>query len=367
MRIKQNEVPIRLRRIVAQHLESIRFSKIGENSQDLYLGEEVCPLYRPDMEKPAYYEFQILKATRENLDNRKDLISGIRKYNFSTLGGIRATYLSPGIDRDLKDFGITRLTPNVQGFIIISTGEHDFPISHWSLESVPPSIFLEEKAISKKKKIEKIYKVDSLSYVGEDSTGNEVEHLGNKPSLIKGLPEDLTKFEGRISSSMSYSPMTYKFRSLDDSSNNRPSRMVNRGAKPLELNFIGDSWENLKKEFATSFKPLLNMLANNAKKEWEMQYLIEKMGEGIIAEETFYLAPLEKKFSVEVSGEAAGFVKTRIVKRPEGNSVVELNTTELPFNRETDLIVEFNYGGFKEKINLFIVNSSTPSEEKSNH
>jgi hypothetical protein len=366
MRIKQKDVPVRLRRIVAQHLESIRQSKIGQNTQDLYLGEEVCPIYRPDLEKPAYYEFQVLKATRENLDSRKDLVNGIRKINFSPLGGFRATFITPDIEKDSQVFGIDRLSSDKQGFILVSSGEHDFPIPHWSLESMPPSVFLESKAISQKKKLAKVYKIDSLTYLGEDSNGEEIDHLGDMPALIKGLPSDLAKYEGKITSSYS-SQVFSKYRSMDDSTGNRPSKIINRGAKSPELKFLGSDWKTLKKEFNTSFKPMLEMVKKSARSVWEIEDVIEKMGEGIIAGEIFNLVPIEKKFTVEISGEAAEFVKTRIVKRPEGNSVVELHTTKMPFNREVDLIVEFNYGGdFKEKVNLFVVNGDTPSESNTN-
>lgn len=366
MRIKQREVPIRLRRIVAEHLESIRMSKMGKNTQDLYLGEEVCPIYRPDMEKPAYYEFQLLKATREKVDNRWSLVSGVGKINDTTLGGRKAIYYTREIEKDLKKYGIHKLRSNVQGFIIVSAGEHDFPIPHWSLETEAPSLLLESKAISQKKKLVKMYKVDSLAYLGEDENGKEIDHLGDIPPLLKGLPDDLAKFEGRISSSVSAEKRT-KDHSQDDSTVSRSTRVVSRGAKPYDFTIEGGDWQTLKKQFKSSFKPMLEMLSNSAKEVWVMQKMIEEMGEGIIAGETFYLAPLEKKFAVTISGDASEFVKTRIVQRPDGNSVVGLTTTKLPFNQETDLVVEFNYGGgFTEKVNLFVVNRDTPTESINN-
>lgn len=361
MRIKQKDVPIKFRRIAIDHLESIRNSQIGLNTQDLYLGDDVCPIYRADIDSAAYYEFQVLKATRENVDNRKDLLSDVKKINLFTETGFKAVYSTPDALKKLKDVVDVRLLDDVQGFIMVSAGKHDFPVPHWSLESAPPSFYIEHEANSLRKKLSKIFKVDTLAYLGEDANGEEIAHLGSIPPVIKGLPVDLKEFEGVISSSVS-DLRSSKNRFMDDSHKLSQGRTINRGPKPKDFTFVESTWKTLKKEFKTSFKPMLEMLKANAKTTWDTQIMIEEMGEGIIAGQVFNIAPLEKEFTVEISGEAAEFVVLRVVKRQGGFSVIELSTTELPFERESNLTVVLNYEkNYQEKINLFVVNKTAPS------
>lgn len=362
MRIKQKEVPMRFRRIAAERLESIRDNKQVLNAEDLYLGDEVCPIYRPDIDSPAYYEFQVHKATRENVDNRKDLLSGVGKLNLFTDDGYKAVYSTPKAWEKLKEVANTKLLDSVQGFIVVAAGGHDFPIPHWSLDSNPPSFDIEIEATKLKKKLAKVYKVDSLTYLGEDAAGNEIVHIGNMPALLKDFPTDLKKFQDTINSSVTQ-PNDPKIRFLDDSHKPNSEKTIDTGPSTPEFTFEGAKWEILKKSFKSSYAPLLAMLQDQAKDAWDIQLLIEKMGEGIIAGQVFNVVPLEKEFTVEVSGEAAAFVVLRVVKRPGGFSVIELRASTLPVEHELDLILQLTYGkAYQEQINLFVVNETAASE-----
>lgn len=366
MRIKQKDVPIRIRRIAANHLESIRNSKIGLNTQDLYLGDSVCPIYRPDLKEPAYYEFQVLKATRKNVDDRSDLVKDVKKINLFTESGHKAIYGTPGILEKLQGITNKRLFDNVQGFIVVSTDAHDFPIPHWSLESIPPSLEIDNRSNLLGKKVSKVFKVDALAYLGEDRNGEEITHLGEMPSLVKGLPKNLKSFDGKISSSISELRTPLK-RFLDDSNKLTQGKTIKRGPQPINLSFVDKSWVPFKAEFKSSFEPALELLGDKAKEVWDMQAKIEEMGEGIIAGEVFNIIPLEKDFTVELGGDASPYVVLRVVKRLEELPAIELTTKKLPVEGELDLTVVLTYGkDYQEKINLFVVNDTTPTESFNN-
>jgi len=363
MKIKQKDVPIRFRRIAAEHLESIRDSQLGLNTVDLYLGDDVCKIYRPDIEEVAYYEFQIVKATRENVDNRFDLVHNVKKINIFSETGYNPIYSTPnGFLDHLKGRQIFLRTNNIQGFIIVATNDHDFPIPHWSLENLPPSLILEQDAATEKKNLAKIYKIDALTYLGEDAKFDEVTHLGEMPSVLKGLPEDLIKFDRRISSSIT-EIRDLTTRQLDDTHRIRAGRTIKRGPKPLDISFATCSWKQVKKGFKNSFKPLLDDLRRNSSEVWKKQSMLEEMGEGIIAGDVFNLVPIEKNFTFELRGEAVDHIKVRVVKRPGGYAVIEITTRELPFDRVSNFTVTLYYGkDYQEKVELFVVNRTTPTD-----
>lgn len=92
MRVKLQETPIQLRRLVANKLESIRGTPMAPNSKGAYLGELACPIYRPDIEGIAYWEFEIAGLEKTLPREHQGSSSGV-------------------------------------GFMLLSTGSHDLPRS----------------------------------------------------------------------------------------------------------------------------------------------------------------------------------------------------------------------------------------------
>ena len=363
MKINQKKIPINIRRTAARLLESIRDTEIALNSQDLYLSEFVVPIYRPDLKDPAYYEFQIIKESRENVDNRHDLTEEIGKINIYSISGLREIYSTPGAVAEVKSIYTDRFKSGVQGFIIVSAGSHDFPVTHWSLESEAPSDLLKRIAGDQQADLHKIYKIDALSYIGEDKNGKELASLGQKPSLISGLPEDLSSYAGDISSAEMVRSATRK---ENDSIKIRPGRLTQRGPKPRDYKFTSTKWENIKENFEKSFKPLMNQLEVHASEVCEKEKMIEELGEGILAGNRFYVPVLEQEFTVEKYGDASKFTVLRVVKRPNGMSAIELTTERLPVSGELDLFVQIRYKNSEELIKLFVVNPDSPTESINN-
>ena len=65
MRVKRDEVPLEIRRRAARQLELIRGTPMAPGADAAQLGEEACPVYRPDVKGVAYWEIEItgVKAT----------------------------------------------------------------------------------------------------------------------------------------------------------------------------------------------------------------------------------------------------------------------------------------------------------------
>ena len=57
MRVKIDEVPLELRRRAAQHLEATRQAPVGAGAARL--GDEACPVFRPDVRGVAYWELEV--------------------------------------------------------------------------------------------------------------------------------------------------------------------------------------------------------------------------------------------------------------------------------------------------------------------
>jgi hypothetical protein len=353
--------------MAAQHLESLRGSGIGYNVDDLYLGENVCPVYRPDIKGPAYYEFEVLKATKDKPDGRDDLVDDVLKTNVLDAGGYSKIYTHPTFPvKIIGEDMIERFQTQVQGFIMVSTSGHDFPIPHWSFDHQPVSFHLELEAAKAKKKISRINKLDSLCYVGEDSMENEVTSIGSKPSFIKKLPEKLSLHAGRISS---VAPKEVdKDRHLNpDLQKMNPVAMQRRGPKAPDLEMVAaPDLKTLKNNFEKSFKPMLDALRIKAEETWQIEHVAREFGEGIMAGKVHCVPLLSKDFSLRVTGEAAEHVKVRIVERPGGNASAELECSKTGLGRESHFSLHIKYGdGNREKLEFFIFEKGMPTEHKS--
>lgn len=343
MRIAFEKVPLSVRRAAAQRLESIRGTAVGRAAETARLGHEVCPLYRPDVDGIAYYEFEL--ASR---GGRFELITpdAVAAKAFERAAKQREMAAAP--DRSEGRAG--------HGFIVVSAGEHDFPVPHWSLETPPPSRLLERQGGDKK--IARVLKLDALAYVGEDEEGERVATLGDLPKLVSGLPHDLRKRSPGISSLIA--------RPAGDVSDEDPEgehRIERKGGdapnlKPIEV----EGWAEFKDRYADAVGPYLAHLQRQAKPAWEIDRLVEEFGEGIIVGESHRVALLDAKAKIEVSGDAAGSVAVRMLERAGAPPAVELSAHSLPDDPKADLELLIAYAnGEEERLRFFVVSRDTPS------
>lgn len=312
MRIPVSTVPLEMRRKAAQHLETVRGTEMDIGAERARLTDDVCPIFRPDMKEIAYYEFEA----------------------------------------------------DPRGFIIVTAGDHDYPISHWSFDREPVSRQLEAIAEKAGKEVARVFKLDTLAYVAEDESGEMVAQVGQIPIPVEGLPEDLEQARGRISSLMARPEQELK----DDEGAEEMEYVVEqRGDPPPELKSREvESWAELKEMYGTAFAPFLRDLRLRAAEAWEIDGLISEFGEGILVGRTHRVALLEPDAEVDLSGEAADMVKLTLISRQGVPPALELAVEEIKLDREHNFELSIVYpSGLKESLSFFVVSPSTPSNVRS--
>lgn len=318
MKLKSKNIPIEIRRLVANHFESIRNSDVGSELGDAHLASEVVSIYRPDLKDIAYYQFEVVSP-----DDKP------------------------------------------KGFMLVSTDDHDFPIPHWSMESLPVSTILEEDAKGKGKKGNKIYRVDTLAYVLEDDAGEEVSRVGDMPGLISELPDNVADYAGSISSSESVAEGAG---ATDEKPENIKHKLKKSEGKAPKPKIHGaKSWQEFKGKFGEAFKQHLELHRKNARKSWDIEKLARKFGEGIFANKAFHVPLLEEGYTFDVMGDGEKFVKTNIIKRKNSPDVIELLCDDPGLGKEVDFSIKIKYDSNEhEKLDFFIVTADVPSNEKNN-
>ena len=319
MRVKLQETPIQLRRLVANKLESIRGTAMAPNGKGVCLGELACPIYRPDIEGVAYWEFEI---------------AGLEK-------------ILPR-EHDGQSSGV--------GFMLVSTGKHDLPVPHWSLTIEPPSRALEAK--SPGVNVAKIIKLDTLAYTAEDAKGLYLAHLGQLPPQIIGVRGVLAKLQGI--SSVTAAP-------VQPSENDaKPVELISTSAgvpvPNIKLN-PWRSWTAAKRGYAKAYQRHLEALAIRSAVAWEIEDLIAKFGEGIHEGQSLNV-PLLQAGKFSLTGEAEKFVKlSRLDLNPP---VVMLEALPSEEKKELNFQLDITYrDGSSETLLFFIVPKNAPSNRRS--
>jgi len=345
MRVSIKEVPFDVRRLAAQHLESMRGTEIMRGIEAACLGEQVVPIYRPDIEDVAYWEFSVIGA-----------------------GESRRVLKSVGYDgkcpSDSGETGI-RGGPPV-GFIIASNGRHDFPITHWSLDRLPPSLQIAKDARPcdneniKEGEPERLYRLDALSYVAESKDGEIVGQSGQIPTPIQGLPHNLEHYAGQIISSVS---RVLRPERTDESGDGAKHDVERSEFTPPKLNRSDEGgWKALKERYADSFGPLLDQLRRRASKTWEIEDAIRQYGEGIIAGMTHRVALLGEA-CVELTGDGTKYVRATIEENGPPALVLTVASVSVPHEMDFEAIVTYQ-DGKSERLRFFVVSRDVPSNTK---
>jgi hypothetical protein len=357
MAIDQSKVPVAIRRRAAQHLESIRGTPMAPYAESARLGREVWPIYRPDLEEVAYYEFSVElgSRTRRLATSAAGLAALLSAERDSARLKSRRPSAGAAIVRPQAGGG--------QGFIVVAAAAHDFPVPHWSLDRPPVSAQLAAAAERAGGSVERITKVDSLSYVGESKDGSLVARVGQLPALLEGLPHDLARLD-RGNGTLVAEPGS---EIRDDDKAEGVEHQVKREAdsppelKPLEP----DDWPGFRNRFADAFGPYLDDLRRQAAGAWQIDALIEEFGEGIRAGQTHRVALLEPDAVVDIGGEGTSLVKAH-VDETGGSAALVIEVPEgAAIDQETDLDVSITYrDGSSERLKFFLVSDRTPSNRR---
>jgi hypothetical protein len=284
------------------------------------LGEEACPLYRPDIKGIAYWELEIagLNTVSRNGSNGK-----------RTKGG--------------------------SGFLVLSTGRHDAPLPHWSMELEPPSRALEAQA--KDGGVAKVFKLDALAYVAEDAKGNYLTHIGQFPPMPEGLPATAPK--DSATSSLETHPTTA---TKTDSRVSKQEAKQTGARAPKPKVKAWPSWGQAKKQYASAYS--LHLTALRASKEpiWQIEDLVAKLGEGIHEGERLTV-PLLRAGKAELLGDGARSVEMRMLDRKP--PAVELLADGAKEKAEQEFQLRLSYDdGTSETLTFFAVPKGTPSNHR---
>jgi hypothetical protein len=265
MRIAVDQVPLQFRRRAAQRVENIHGSGVPQREL-LRLGSEACAIYRPDVQGVAYHEFEVVWARPSG-------------------------------------------NPTRQGFVLASTGGHDFPIPDWSLERRAPSRELEQEARVAGKELARVFRLDAMAYVGQSDDGEIAAILGHI------LP--------------------------------------------------GESWSKLLEGYRDSSGAASESLRRQAAPEWEIERILEEFGRGLRGGESYRVALLKPQASVEVSGPGAAFVDPEILDREGMASAVELSVSDPMSNVRAEFDLHIQYAdGEKETLKFFVAGRLVSTEDQ---
>ncbi|MEZ4865757.1 MAG: VWA domain-containing protein [Caldilineaceae bacterium] len=294
--VKLSEVPLDLVRTASQLLADMRGGPMAPGWDDAHFADLVRELYRPDVEGVAYYEFQVVNAN----------------------GG-------------------------PAGFIIVSTGPHDFPIAHWNYEGVTPTQHVACEAAKTGKQVVKFYKLDALTYAGEDGNGELAAMPGTQMVKVSGLDPALLDKPVELSSS----EWTPDKETKDDSeAGDLSGKLTESGPTPPEnLKIDGwESWSALKKGYGESYALFIEALKRDAAEDWETDRLAREFGEGLFKGNTYNISLLYPgRPEVQMSGEGAAYIDWTIIETDSVPSTLQIFVKDAVAGKELPFTAEIRY------------------------
>jgi hypothetical protein len=301
--------PLELQRRAAQLIEDQRVSGMTAKWGTARLGT-ARNLFRPDLATPAYVEFSVFSGA----------------------------------------------TP--AGFIVLSTGPHDFPITHWNDQGEAPSAHLAKLAQSKGQTIARLFKIDALTYAAENSGG---QLIGLYPPKSR-LPHRIT---GQTPAMLDQprEPTHEEWNSTSDDEEN-PGRHVHSQIGPSWNSAIKlsgwQSWAQFKSGFAGSYQTLILALTREADHDWDIDVAAAERGEGIIA--GLGCRPIAALFGgvqASLSGAGAPFLRATVRQRSGLTPVIDLCSVGTPpqGGRAAQLTLSYS-NGKSEVLRFFALRQS---------
>lgn len=297
------DVPAELRQRALRFLEEARDST--PEWKDAGLELVVLPHLRPDLEEVAYYEFAV----------------GV------PIEGLQAT--APA------------------GFIILSTGPHDYPIAHWDSQGVGPGV---EILRNSQQTVHTIYKLDALFYAGENARGEQAAFIGQQPPRLVGLEETLaagTPLNGQAA----WTP-TQSFQ--DDSAGTPSTGTISATGAisiPTTLKLESwNSWNDLKSGYATNYARLLDALERNASHDWQVEQSLTRDGVALRKGETYILAYLPGG-TPALTGPGAALVQSRSL----ADTRLEITATDAQPGASVPFSVTISYASGSETVRFAVI------------
>ena len=262
------------------------------------LDDQVRTYYRPDMDEVAYYEIKVLP----------------------------------------------------RGFMVLSSGPHDFPVVHMSPEGdESPGETLERLAAEQGQIIARAWRVDTITYVGENAEGEKVAQLGELPYRLVPLPAGTRQ-----------AAMTVTLRPGEPIEDDEQADFIEREIIEEDIQDVPfdqepwDSWEAFKAGFAENYALPLEKMREGAAQDWETDELAAAYGEGIRVGSTHRHALLFDDAVFELEGEGAAFVNAERIEREPGSDAIALTAYE-SLSQTVDFTLHIDYtDGTRESFLYFI-------------
>lgn len=300
-------VPVEIRLRAFRFLEEARPNEPDWASAQF--DNVVTPIFRPDIEGAAYYEFALTSQT---------------------------------------PVSAAEPTASAQaGFVLLSTGPHDHPIAHWN--SIGPSLSADMQNQATDTAVT-LFKLDSLAYGAEDGAGQQVGRVGQQPAKISGLAEFLAN-GGSLAGAANYTPG----QTFSDDNQGAPSTgnldRTGTVSSPVGLRFDPwSSWAELKQGYGTTYKPFLDALRREAAANWEVELNVESNGIALLRGESYILRYRSGGTPV-LSGEGTSLVQTA-ASGPNGLQITAVSARR---GQPTPFEVRVNYGDGSSETTKFVV------------
>ncbi|MBX3011016.1 MAG: hypothetical protein KF832_05890 [Caldilineaceae bacterium] len=333
--IKLADVPIALHRRAADFLEGMRGSPLAPDWAEARLADEVRTILRPDLDGVAYYEFPVEKPGAQGFEPA--------------------------------------------GFIQVSAGDHDYPITHWDVSGDSPTKALDTMAEEAATTTSQYFKLDVLSYMAEHEelsplgltlVATDVIQLGTMPPKLIGLDElplsaaqELTTEEWKPSATITDDL------AIDPDNPVTGTLEIDGPEEPHALSQeTWDSWALLKQEYRETYGTFLDGLKNDAADEWEAALNTEQYGEGLVKDDVRIVRALATQTlnTIQVVGEGASssYLQQEEVKENDVLVGVKLTVIDVPAATSTSapLSVTLNYAGGTSEIVKFVINQAEANQ-----
>jgi hypothetical protein len=268
-------VPSDLRQRAQRFLEEARATEPGWANATLAPSAE--PFFRPDIPGPAYYEFAVLATGASSPTARQS---------------------------------------NAGGFIILSTGPHDYPIAHWDSQGPPLSAQLRAKATGPALTL---YKLDTLYYAAEDDQGQRTAFVGQEPFKVTSLSPEVN-----LTGGVAWTPNPA---SSDTGAGQPLSGTLEASGvltTPPGLRFEPwEGWGALKAGYKASYQPFLDALVREARADWEIERNIGTHGIALRRGESYVL-----RFIPGTTPSISGPGTALIQSAPEGTGALRITATD---------------------------------------
>ena len=324
-----SDVPLDVYRLAAQLLEEQR--AVSPNWADASFtapsgeGEEgsVTPLYRPDIAGPAYYEFQVYGPDPNTL----------------------------------------------RGYIIVSTGDHDHPITNWSTgwdygTLGTPQEDVEQVGWSPTRRLraesgwqaDKFFKLDVLSYAAEDGARNLVARWGDLPPKVT-LPDGWAENPPSLVTTNTVPVLTPGIDELLDQPPVQLTEVITPTVAGEPVLGAWESWAALKAGYATTYAPFLEALAQSAAPEWDALAIQREYGYVLRRGESVAYPLLPSVTGIAHDGDAYTGGLIAVDPAPGDPAPALIYTAEEAlFNQGVPMTTTVTYdGGAQERIRVMVV------------